>query len=572
MQNAALAQIFDSIADYHELSGENPFKIRAFRRAAEAVANYTEAIEDVAERGELETIEGLGKGTGGIAREFLATGQVRLLEGFKEQFPEGLFELLRVPGLGPKRVAVLYKEAQIASIEDLKSAIENDRLKDIAGFGPGTIKNLQNGLERLAKVSRRLPMSDALSLGRSLVDALSNFESVQEAALAGSIRRGCDTAGNVNLLAATNDVEKTIEAFSCLPFVLAIEDRGNSGISVRARPGIAIHLKCATSESFGSRLFFETGSAAHIEHARRRAQKLGYELYPDGVFQDGKRIGGGEESEVFELLGVPFIEPELRENRGEWDAAANGKLPQLITQADIRGELHAHSTWSDGRHTIRQMVEAAQARGYEYHVISDHSKALAMAGGLDAKRLREQAKEIAEVQNDFPGIKILRGIECDIMRDGTLDLDDDILHELDIVIASVHSKFNMDEAAQTERMIKALSHPAVDIVAHPTGRVLGVRPGYAVDVPALIEAARETGTAMEINCSERLDLSDEYAFIARERGVLLSIDTDAHSTRMLDNLSFGITTARRAWCKKQHILNAKSKDELMAWLKRPQLQ
>jgi DNA polymerase (family 10) len=570
MQNAALAQIFDSIADYHELSGENPFKIRAFRRAAEAVANYPEAIEDIAERGELETIEGLGKGTGGIAREFLATGQVRLLEGFKEQFPEGLFELLRVPGLGPKRVAVLFKEAQIGSIEGLKSAIENDRLKGIAGFGPATIKNLQNGLERLAKVSRRLPLSDALNLAQSLEGALSNFEGVQRAMFAGSIRRGCDTAGNVNLVAETGEPEKVIEAFVHLPFVLAIEERHVDGATVRARPGIAVHLKCAPSESFGARLFFETGSLAHIEHARRRAEKLGLELHPNGIFQNGKRVGGDRESEIFELLGVPFIEPELRENRGEWNAAAQGALPQLITQADIRGELHAHSTWSDGRHTIRQMVEAAKARGYEYHVISDHSKALAMAGGLDAKRLREQAKEIAEVQQDFPDIKILRGIECDIMRDGTMDLDDDILHELDIVIASVHSGFNMDEAAQTARMIKALSHPAVDIVAHPTGRVLGVRPGYAVDVPALIEAARETGTAMEINCSERLDLSDEYAFIARERGVLLSIDTDAHSTRMLDNLSFGITTARRAWCEKKDVLNAKSKDELLAWLKRYQ--
>ena len=570
MQNAALAQIFDSIADYHELSGENPFKIRAFRRAAETVVNHPEAIEDVAERGELETIEGLGKGTAGIAREFLATGQVRLLEGFKEQFPEGLFELLRVPGLGPKRVAVLYKEAKIASIEDLKIAIEDESLKNIAGFGPGTIKNLQNGLERLAKVSRRLPLSDAVDLGQSLVGAVSNFEGVERAALAGSIRRGCDTVGNVNLVAATDEPEKVIEAFTCLPFVLAVEERHQDGATVRARPGIAVHLKCAPLQSFGTRLFFETGSTSHIEHARRRAEKLGLELHPDGVFENGKLISGEEEREVFSLLGVPFIEPELRENRGEWGAAERGALPHLIAQADIRGELHAHSTWSDGRHTIRQMVEAAQARGYEYHVISDHSKALAMAGGLDAKRLREQAKEIAEVQEEFPDIKILRGIECDIMRDGTMDLDDDILHELDIVIASVHSKFNMEEAAQTERMIKALSHPAVDIVAHPTGRVLGVRPGYAVDVPALIEAARETDTAMEINCSERLDLSDEYAFIAREAGVLLSIDTDAHSTRMLDNLSFGITTARRAWCEKKDILNAKSKDELLAWLNRYQ--
>ncbi len=270
---------------------------------------------------------------------------------------------------------------------------------------------------------------------------------------------------------------------------MAVEEQNAEGVTVRARPGVAVHLKCATRADFGARLFFETGSVAHIEGAQKRAHELGFELRADGVFEKEKRLGGSEEGEVFQLLGVPFIEPELRENRGEWEAAARGALPNLITQNDIRGDLHAHSTWSDGRHTIRQMVEAAQQRGYEYHVISDHSKALAMANGLDAKRLREQAKEIAEVQAEFPDVKILRGVECDILRDGTMDLDDEILHELDIVIASVHSGFNFDEATQTARMIKAISHPAVDIVAHPTGRVLGVRPGYAVNVAALIEAA-----------------------------------------------------------------------------------
>lgn len=570
MQNAALADIFDRIADYHELAGDNPFKIRAFRRAAEAVVNHDEAIEDVAERGELEKIDGLGKGTAGIAREFIATGQVRLLEGFKEQYPEGLFELLRVPGLGPKRVAQLFKEAHIASVDDLKSALENDSLKDVSGFGPGTVKNLQRGLDRLAQVSQRLPLSDALSLSANLTVALANSPAVRRAAVAGSIRRGCDTAGNINLVAETKNAAQAIEAAKNLPMVLAVEEQTDDSVTLRARPGIAVHIKCAAPANFGTQWFFATGSASHIEKAQERANSIGLELRPDGIFDGKKQLTCAEESEIFRYLGVPFIEPELRENRGEWEAAANNSLPVLVTREDIRGELHAHSTWSDGRHSIRQMVEGAHDRGYEYHVISDHSKALAMANGLDAKRLQEQAKEIAEVQADFPNLKILRGIECDIMRDGSLDLDDDILHELDIVIASVHSGFNMDEASQTERMIKALSHPAVDIVAHPTGRVLGVRPGYAVNVAALIEAARETGTAMEINSSERLDLNDENAFAAREAGVLLSIDTDAHSTRMLDNVHLGILTARRAWCCKEDVLNTKTRDELLAWLKRPQ--
>jgi DNA polymerase (family 10) len=313
-----------------------------------------------------------------------------------------------------------------------------------------------------------------------------------------------------------------------------------------------------------------TGSAAHWQKAQQIAAGCGLELRDDGLYKGDKALPVASEEEVYAALGVPFIAPELREDLGEWEAAQKGALPNLLQIGDIKGDLHAHSTWSDGTATIRQMVIAARERGYQYHAITDHSKALAMTNGLDAHRLREQAKEIAEVQAEFPDIKVLRGIECDILRDGTLDLDDDILHELDIVIASVHSAFKLEEAAQTERMIRALSHPAVDLVAHPTGRIVGGRPGYNVNIEAVIEAAHATGTALEINASERLDLRDSHARMARERGVLLCIDTDAHSTRMLDNLMLGILTARRAWCEPHHVINTKPVDELMAWLQRPQ--
>lgn len=565
MQNAALALTFDAIAHYHELAGENPFKIRAYRRAGEAVAALSQPIEDMAD--ELESIEGLGKGTAGIAREFLATGQVRLLEGLKEKYPPGLLELLEVPGLGPKRVAALF-ETGIGSVEMLKSAMADGTIKNVAGFGPASLKNLENALQRVAQMTRRLPLGDALNLAESVAGAVAQMASVEGAAVVGSVRRGCDTAGNINILAQSSDAAAVGAAFVKLPFVLAVEEQTEEQTTVRARPGIAVHLQCAAPQEYGSRLLFATGSASFWNVAQLRAAELGLDLKPEGVFKDNKRVAGAEESEIFALLGADFIAPELREGRGEWQAAVARRLPNLIQQSDIRGELHAHSTWSDGRHSIRQMVEGARERGYEYHVISDHSKALAMAGGLNAKRLREQAKEIAEVQAEFPDVKILRGVECDILRDGTLDLDDEILHELDIVIASVHSGFNMDEAPQTERMVRALGHPAVDIVAHPTGRVLGVRPGYQVSVMALIEAAAATGTALEINCSERLDLSDEHAFAAREAGVLLAINTDAHSTRMLDNVALGIITARRAWCEKADVLNTKTTEELLAWLAR----
>jgi DNA polymerase (family 10) len=568
MQNAAVAAVFDEIADYMELAGENSFKIRAHRRAAEAVANHAEPIEDAAENGTLQEIEGLGEATAGKVREFLATGKVGYLERLREEFPPGLLDLIRVPGLGPKRVSQLYKEKGVDSVEALNTALETDALKGVSGFGPKTIENLKNGLRRLAQMSKRLPLGDALPLANGIIAALSTPDARVE--IAGSLRRGCDTVGDINLLAETNDAAQTLQQFLKLPHALAVSEQSEDAAAIRARPGIEVRLRAAAPENFGFDFFRATGSHAHIEEAQKIAAARGLELRENGVFQNGQRVSARDENALYELLGVAFIAPELRENRGEWQAAQTGKLPSLLEISDMRGDLHSHSTWSDGAIPIRQMAAAMQARGYEYFAVTDHSKALAMANGLNAARLREQAKEIAEVQSEFPNLKILRGVECDIMRDGSLDLDDEILHELDIVIASVHSAFNLDEATQTARMVKAISHPAVDIIAHPTGRILGARPPYDVNVGALIQAAAEFDTCLEINASERLDLSDENAFAAREAGVLLSIDSDAHSSRMLPNLALGVLTARRAWCEAKDILNAKPTAELLQWLQRPQ--
>ena len=567
MQNAAVAAVFDEIADYMELAGENSFKIRAHRRAAEAVAQHAEPIEDAAENNVLQEIEGLGEATSAKVREFLATGKVRYLERLREEFPPGLLDLIRVPGLGPKRVSQLYKEKQIDSVEALNAALENDALKGVSGFGPKTIENLKSSLRRMAQMNTRLRLGDALILANGIIAALSTPGLRVE--IAGSLRRGCDTVGDINLLAETNDVAQTLDRFLKLPHVLAVSEQNEHSSSIRARPGIEVRLRVSTPENFGFDFFRATGSRAHWETAQKIAAERGYDLREGGIFQNGKQSSAPDENAIYELLGASFIAPELRENRGEWQAAQTGKLPSLLDLMHIRGDLHSHSTWSDGAISIRQMAVAMQARGYEYFAVTDHSKALAMANGLNAARLREQAREIAEVQDEFPDLKILRGIECDIMRDGSLDLDDEILHELDIVIASVHSAFSLDEAAQTARMVKAISHPAVDVIAHPTGRILGARPPYDVNVGALIQAAREFDACLEINASERLDLSDENAFAARESGVLLSIDSDAHSSRMLPNVALGVLTARRAWCEPKDILNAKPLEELLQWLQRP---
>jgi DNA polymerase (family 10) len=572
MQNAAVAQVFQEIADWLEVAGENVFKIRAYRRAAEAVAVYPEPIEDASESGALEKIEGLGAATVAKTREFLATGRVQELEKLRAAYPPGLLELMRVPGLGPKRIAQLYQERSINSIEALQNAITGGDLKDLAGFGPKTIQNIQNGLTRLSEATSQMPLFEALRVSANLAALMGRADGVLDVTVTGDVRRGCETTECLELVALVGDAKTTTEAFARLPLVQKVVQQTDTVVRLCVHPGVEAELSAATSSNLGAVLLRSTGSGAHWRMAQQRAAQRGLDLRADGLYKGEEQIATPGEADIYAALDMPFIAPELREGQGEWQAAEHGELPTLVQMSDIRGDLHAHSTWSDGSASIRQMVAAARERGYEYHAITDHSKALAMTNGLDARRLREQGREIAEVQAEFPDIKILRGIECDILRDGTLDLDDDILHELDIVIASVHSAFKLDEAAQTERMIRAISHPAVDLVAHPTGRIVGGRPGYNVNIEAIIEAAHETGTALEINASERLDMRDTHARLARDRGVLICIDTDAHSTRMLENLELGILTARRAWCRPQDIINTRNTADLMAWLRRPQSQ
>jgi len=568
MQNAAVAAVFDEIADLMELAGENSFKVRAYRRAAEAVAGHDAPIEDVAEAGELRSIEGLGEATSEKVREFLATGTVRYLERLRDEYPAALLELMRVPGLGPKRVAQLHRERNIDSIEALVQALDNDALKGLSGFGPKTVENIRRGLARVAEMTTRLPIGEALAVADTVAALLRSTPATGRVEIAGSLRRGCDTVGNLDFAVETEDAPAVVASFTSSPIVLKVVEQSESGATVCIRPGIEARMRCAAPASFGAVFFHLTGSAAHVEAVRERAAKQNLTIETNGISQGGKLIAASDEAAVYAALGVPFIEPELREASGEWAAAARNELPELIKTSDIRGDLHTHSTWSDGVATIRQMAEAMRARGYSYFAVTDHSKALAMANGLNADRLRQQAKEIAEVQAEYSDLKILRGIECDIMRDGTLDLDDDILHELDFVVASVHSGFSMDEASQTARMIRAISHPAVDLIAHPTGRVLGSRPSYDVNVSALIEAARDTKTALEINSSQRLDLSDKNARAAREAGVLLCIDSDAHSPRMLPNVELGVLSARRAWCRAGDVLNTKTPEELLQWIRR----
>ena len=546
MRNVALAQAFEEIADYLELGGDNPFKIRAYRRAAETVLDYPHPIEDASDE-ELENLEGLGAATVAKTREWGATGQIRLLEHLRRENPPGLLEVLRVPGLGPKKVKLLYREKNIDSLEKFAVALENGELVGVSGFGPKTIENLKISLRRLSELSARMPITRARVLADKIKRAFAEARPDVELQIAGSVRRGCDTIGNLNFVANSDNAHAVLDAFANLPIIGDVSERGENALKARTLTGMEVELIVAAPAEFGNVLWRATGSRAHTDAAQI-----------NGEFAD--------ESALYASVKAPFIAPELRENKGEWQAARDGKLPNLVEAKDIRGDLHTHSTWSDGVATIAQMAAAMSERGYAYFAVTDHSKALAMASGLNAQRLREQAREIEAARAQFPDLLILRGIECDILRDGSMDLDDEILGELDWVIGSVHSAFNLGIEEQTARMIKAIENPLVDMIAHPTGRVLGSRAPYDVDVNALISAAQKSGTVLEINASERLDLRDEHAFAAREAGVPLCINTDAHSPKMLGNAEFGVLVARRAWCQADDIFNCQSASQLKSWL------
>jgi DNA polymerase (family 10) len=556
MQNAALARAFDQIAAYLELEGDSVFKVRAYKTAAEAIADFPAPIEDA----DLSAIEGLGTATIAKSREWCATGKIRVLEVLKKKYPPGLLEMLRVPGVGPKKVQLLWKEKGIDSLEKFSVALENGDLNGLAGFGPKTLENLKTALRRVSELSSGLPLPEATHLATKIIAALREKQPSVEVHIAGDVRRGCDMVSHLTFVANSNDTA-ILDDFAALSLFEAVVPRNNF-VLTRTHNGIQCQLFVAKPEAFGSTLFSKTGGHTDIllDALPKALGKSGWVTPGPGAF--------ATERELYAHFNCDYIPPELREGRDEIELARAHKLPNLIEERDIKGDLHTHSTWSDGVATIRQMAQAMQDRGYAYFAVCDHSKALAMTNGLDAFRVREQAHEIAEVQADFPNLKIFRGIECDILRDGTMDLDDEVLSELDFVVGSVHSAFNLPLKEQTERIIRAIQNPHVDLIGHPTGRVLGVRPPYDVDVAALIEAAKVSRCALEINASERLDLKDEYARMAREAGVMLSTNTDAHSPKMLFNISFGVATARRAGCEAKDILNTRSLDELLLWMQK----
>ena len=569
MDNLGIARIFTDIGDLLEIKGANPFKIRAYRNAADIVGHMAEPIADLGDA-EVRALPGIGKDLTAKIRELIDTAALAYYDELRQEFPPTILEMLRLQGVGPKTVAALYGELGIETLDDLETAATEGRVRTLKGMGPKKEQLLLRSLaEHRRRVGRHL-IGHADQVAGRVIDYLRADAPETTIFPVGSLRRGCETCGDIDLLAiGTND--QLMARFTSFSDVERILGQGPTRSSVLLRGDVQVDLRLVPSESAGAAAQYFTGSKAHNIAIRDLALQRGLKLNEYGLFRvaDDRRIAGASEAEIYTALGLAYVPPELRENRGEIRAAAAGDLPRLIERTDLRGDLHSHTTATDGTAEVETMARAARDAGLEYLAITDHSQALAMANGLDEHRALAHARDIREVGERLDGIALLAGIECDIRADGTLDLAEDCLAQLDLVIASVHSAFGQAEAQMTDRILRAIESPVVDVVGHPTGRLLLRREPYKLDIEQVLAAAARTGVAMEINSQvHRLDLSDMHARLARARGVKLVISTDAHAPAGFDLLRWGVTVARRAWAEPDDVLNTRPLEAFRASLRR----
>ena len=570
MENRELARIFSDIADLLDIKGENRFRILSYRRAAETIADLPEEMAAVVAQGrDPAEFPGIGEAISKKILEALQTGKVTFLENLKQELPASLLQLLEVRGVGPKAVKAVYEKLGVTTLDQLQASAEADRLSQLPGFGKRSQEKILEAIRDLRSHSGRFKLSQALAAAEQLTAYLSQVPGIGQMVPAGSLRRWRETVGDLDILITCPDPGPVMERFVAYPEVREVVGKGDTKSTVILASGMQVDVRVVPEESFGSALCYFTGSKDHNVALREMAKKEGLKLSEYGLFRDEALVAGRTEEEVYQALRLPCIPPELRENRGEIEAARAGALPRLLEPEDIKADLQVHTTWSDGTASIEDMARAAKALGYKTLAITDHSQAVRIANGLDEKRVRAQKAEIEAVRKKVRGITILQGIEVDILSDGSLDLPPAVLRGLDLVIGAVHSRFEMPRDAMTARILKAISTGLLHIFGHPTGRLINRRPPYQMDLEAVFAAAKEHRVAVELNAHpDRLDLNDIYVKRARELGLTVTINTDAHSPADLQLMKFGVFTARRGWLQKTDVLNTKSPSALATWLRR----
>ncbi len=569
VQNAEIAEMFDQTAELLEIKGENPFRSRAYRNAARVIERLPKSVTSLLKSGEdLSDLPGIGKDLAGKIINILQSKHFDVLEKLKRELPGDLGEIAALPGLGPKRVKLLYDKLGVRSLQDLRRAIRSGRLRELRGFGAKSEEKLVAALAK-PHTERRFKLVEAEAEAEALLNHLRVGDRGSEVIVAGSYRRRQETVGDLDVLMIARDGLATGERLAKYENVASVVAHGPTRTTVILRSGLQVDLRVVPRKSYGAALMYFTGSKAHNIALRGIAGDRGWKLNEYGLFDGKRRIAGATEQEVYKKLGLALVPPEMREDRGEVILAQKGKLPELITAADIRGDLHVHSKWTDGTASIAEMAAAAKARGYAYMAITDHSQHVTIAHGLDAAKLARQIDEVDRLNDKLEGFVVLKGIEVDILDDGRLDLPDKILSRLDLVVAAVHYKFDVSRKAQTERIIRAMDNRHVSILAHPTGRLIGEREPYELDMEALIAAARERGCHLELNSDpDRLDLTDTHVQAAKSAGVKLVISTDSHSTAGFANIRFGIDQARRGWLEADDVINTQPLANLKRSLRR----
>jgi DNA polymerase (family 10) len=571
VHNSDIEAIFSEVADLLEIKGENPFRVRAYRNAARMIGGLSQSVADMVAQGrDLSELSGIGKDLAGKIAEVVRTGTLSFLTELQNQMPAGLSDLLKVPGLGPKRVAALNKQLGVTSLGELQEAAEQGRIHALAGFGAKTEQRIAQEATRLqGESAQRVKLVVAEQIAEPLVEYLRQTEGLNEIIVAGSYRRRRETVADLDILATCRRGAPIMDRFVGYEDVKQVLSQGDTRSTVVLRSGFQVDLRVVAQVSYGAALMYFTGSKEHNIALRKIALGRKLKINEYGVFKGQRRVAGRTEEEVFAQVGLPYIEPELRENRGEIEAARRGQLPRLLTLEDLRGDLHVHTKRTDGHDTIEELVAAAKKRGYSYLAITDHSKHVTIAHGLKPAQMRQEIKEIDRINKRLKGFTVLKATELDILEDGSLDLPDDVLADLDLTVCSVHYKFNLSMKQQTERILKAMDNPYFHILAHPTGRLINEREPYEVDMERIMKAARERGCFLEVNAHpDRLDLDDIHCKMARDLGVKVSVSTDTHRLGDLDYMRFGVGQARRGWLTADDVINTRSLSDLRKLLKR----